>query len=117
MRQDYAELQEKNIAVLVIGPEPAEKFCEYWQKEKLPFQGLPDPQGRVLKLLGQEINLFKLGRMPAQLLIDQDGMVRFVHYGKSMSDIPETSELIAFLSEQAGQPLVQEMQGGSAAKK
>jgi hypothetical protein len=37
--------------------------------------------------------------MPAQVIIDKQGMVRFVHYGHSMSDIPDNSELLALLDE------------------
>ncbi len=49
----------------------------------------------VLKLYGQEVNLFKLGRMPAQVLIDKAGMARFVHYGHNMQDIPPNEEILA----------------------
>ena len=31
--------------------------------------------------------------MPAQVLIDENGLARFVHYGHSMSDIPEDEEI------------------------
>ena len=61
----------------------------------MPFIGLPDPTHSVLKLYGQEVNLFKLGRMPAQVLIDRAGVARFVHYGHSMSDIPKNEEILA----------------------
>lgn len=40
------------------------------------------------------MNLFKLGRMPAQVLIDKAGGTRYVHYEHSMSDIPENVELL-----------------------
>jgi peroxiredoxin Q/BCP len=33
--------------------------------------------------------------MPAQVLIDKAGVARFVHYGHSMSDIPENAEVLA----------------------
>jgi len=33
----------------------------------------------VLKWYGQEVKLFKLGRLPAQMLIDKSKKVRFVH--------------------------------------
>jgi peroxiredoxin Q/BCP len=56
---------------------------------------LPDPTFSVLKLYGQEVNLFKLGRMPAQVLIDKAGVARFVHYGHGMSDIPKNAEVLA----------------------
>jgi peroxiredoxin Q/BCP len=35
------------------------------RRDYLPFIGLPDPGHRVLKLYGQEMKLFKLGRLPA----------------------------------------------------
>ena len=58
-------------------------------KNDLPFVGLPDPAHTVLKLYGQEIKLFKMGRMPAQVLVDKAGMARFVHYGHDMTRHPQ----------------------------
>ncbi len=37
--------------------------------------------------------------MPAQVIIDKNGMVRYVHYGNEMSDIPDNAELLALLDE------------------
>jgi peroxiredoxin Q/BCP len=37
--------------------------------------------------------------MPAQVIIDLHGVVRYVHYGHSMSDIPPNQELLALLDE------------------
>lgn len=61
--------------------------------------GLPDPRHSVLKLYGQQIKIFKFGRMPAQTIIDKKGFVRYIHYGKSMSDIPSNAELYALIDE------------------
>lgn len=97
LRQDYEEFEKRNTKVLVIGPDSAQKFARYWQKHDLPFIGLPDPDNKVLKLYGQEINLFKLGRMPAQILVDKQGTARYVHYGHSMRDIPENAELLELI--------------------
>ena len=79
LRQDYQKFVEKNAEVVVVGPENASAFKNYFEKNDLPFVGLPDPSASVLKLYGQEVNLFKLGRMPAQVLVDQVGVARFVH--------------------------------------
>jgi len=97
LRQDVDEFVKRNAEIVVVGPENARAFAAYWQKHDLPFIGLPDPTASVLKLYGQEVNLFKLGRMPAQVIIDRAGVARFVHYGHSMSDIPANSELLAIL--------------------
>jgi len=99
LRHDHPEFVSRDVAVVVVGPEDAQGFSDYWQKENLPFIGLPDPKASVLKLYGQEVNLFKLGRMPAQVLIDKEGIARFVHYGHSMSDIPSNEEILALVDE------------------
>jgi peroxiredoxin len=99
LRQDYQEFVKRQAEVVVVGPEDAKAFADYWQKHDLPFVGLPDPKTSVLKLYGQEINLFKMGRMPAQVIVDKAGVARFVHYGHSMSDIPENAEVLALLDQ------------------
>jgi len=83
--------------IIAVGPESADDFRLYWESHKLPFIGLPDPTHSVLKRYGQEVNLFKLGRMPAQVIIDKQGIARYVHYGHAMSDIPENEEIIQTL--------------------
>ena len=100
LRQDYQKFVKLDTEIIVAGPEKAEAFKNYWAKEKLPFIGLPDPEHKVLKLYGQEVKIFKLGRMPAQVIINKAGKVRFVHYGHSMMDIPENKELIELLKTQ-----------------
>jgi peroxiredoxin len=99
LRQDYQEFVKRGAEVIVVGPEDATAFANYWLKHDLPFVGLPDPKASVLKLYGQEVNLFKLGRMPAQVIVDKAGVARFVHYGHSMSDIPENVEVLALLDQ------------------
>jgi peroxiredoxin Q/BCP len=97
LRQDYQEFKKRQTEIIVVGPEDANAFKAYWRRHDLPFIGLPDPKARVLKLFGQEVNLFKLGRMPAQVIVDREGMVRFAHYGHAMSDIPENDEILESL--------------------
>lgn len=97
LRRDYDEFTDRHTEVVVIGPEDAAAFHNYWQQEELPYVGLPDPQHSVLKLYGQQVSLFKLGRMPAQVIVDQAGVARFVHYGHDMTDIPENEEVLAIL--------------------
>lgn len=97
LRQDYQKFAAQDTEVIVVGPEGADAFAKYWQENDLPFIGLPDPGHIVLKRYGQEVNLFKLGRMPAQVIIDKQGLARFVHYGHSMSDIPANAEILQTL--------------------
>lgn len=97
LRHDFNKFAEQDTILVVVGSENAKAFQDYWRKERLPFIGLPDPQHSVLKKYGQEVNLFKLGRMPAQVIIDKMGIVRYVHYGHQMSDIPRNEDLIKVL--------------------
>ena len=97
LRQDYQEFARRQAEVVVVGPEDARAFEAFWKKNDLPFIGLPDPKASVLKLYGQEVNLFKLGRMPAQVIVDKAGVARYVHYGHSMADIPKNAELFTLL--------------------
>ncbi len=99
LRQDYQEFEKRQTQIIVVGPEDAKAFKAYFSQNDLPFIGLPDPKASVLKLYGQEVNLFKLGRMPAQVIVDRDGIARFVHYGHSMSDIPENAEIFELLDQ------------------
>ena len=97
LRHDYDNFTAQDTEILVIGPENSAAFLEYWQKHDLPFVGLPDPKHTVLKLYGQEVNLFKFGRIPAQITIDKKGIARFVHYGHDMTDIPANEEILDLL--------------------
>ena len=99
LRHDYSQFVDRDVEVVVVGPEDASAFSKYWQSHSLPFVGIPDPTYSVLKLYGQEVNLFKLGRMPAQVLIDRAGIARFCHYGHDMADIPENQEVLALVEE------------------
>ena len=99
LRQDYAKFVEQATEIVVVGPENAQAFNKYFTENELPFTGLPDPKHTVLKRYGQEVNLFKLGRMPAQVVIDRAGIARYAHYGHSMQDIPENEEILALLRE------------------
>jgi peroxiredoxin len=112
LRQDFDQFDKRDAKIIVVGPEKREAFEKYWRQNDLPFIGLPNPDHSVLKQFGQEVNLFKLGRMPAQVIVDKEGIARYVHYGNSMSDIPDNEEIFALIdklnAEQVKQAEVQE---------
>ena len=64
---------------------------------KIPYVGIPDPDGKIGKLYGQEWNLIKLGRMPALFIVDQKGTIVFAQYANNMADIPENGKLFQIL--------------------
>lgn len=97
LRQHYGEFVERDAEILVVGPDLPALFKLYWAKEKLPFVGLADPKHSVAERYGQEVSLWKLGRMPARLIVDKKGRVRFTHYAENMKDYPTMREMYAVL--------------------
>lgn len=99
LRQDYDKFVERNTEVIAVGPDSQKAFENFWEEKDIPFIGLADPDHQVAKEYDQEVNLFKFGRMPAQIIIDKEGIVRYVHYSNSMSDITENKEILKILDE------------------
>lgn len=97
LRQDYAEFVARDAVVIAIGPDSREAFQRFWRENDIPFVGLADPRHTVADAYRQEVNILKLGRMPAQLLIDRQGNIRYQHYGRSMSDIASDEDVLRLL--------------------
>ncbi len=97
LRRDYEQFVARDAGVLVIAPDSVQKAQRYWEKESLPFIGLPDPDHTVADLYGQEFRLLKLGRMPALFVVDKTGQIRFRHRGQSMRDIPPNGDILSLL--------------------
>ena len=99
MRQDYDQFVERETEIVVVGPEGRDPFARYWQANELPFVGLSDSQHTAARLYGQEVKLLKLGRLPAQVIVDKSGTIRYAHYGRSMADLPSNDQLFALLDQ------------------
>lgn len=92
--KDYQEFRNRKAIIAFIAPLMKwERLRDYWQKENLPFLGIPDPDGILGKLYGQEWNLIKPRRMPALFVVDRKGTIVFSQYAKNMTDIPENQDL------------------------
>jgi len=98
LRQDYESFLAQDSIILVVGPEGPSAFQEYWSKYDLPFTGLPDPDHRVANLYGQQVKLLRAGRLPAMMVIDKSGKIRFQHYADTMRDIPPNQDILELLS-------------------
>ena len=99
LRQDHAQFVARGAAVIAIGPEDPASFARWWQEHDMPFVGAGDPDHRIADLYGQEVNPVKLGRMPAQFVIDRDGHIRYQHHSNAMWDIPADEEILALLDQ------------------
>ena len=105
MRQDYINFVSRGAEVLIVGPDGPRSFQRTWEKEAFPFPGLADPRHTVADVYRQEVNLLKLGRMPAVLVVDKAGQIRYQHYGESISDIPLNQEILEFLDRLNAEPV------------
>ncbi len=99
LRQDYELFLKEDTIVVAVGPEGKEEFAKYWQENQMPFYGIPDPDHTIANQYGQKVNLIKLGRMPAHVIIDKQGMIKHVYYGASMKDIPENDSVLEKIRE------------------
>jgi peroxiredoxin len=97
LREDYDKFVERDAEILVIGPEGPRRFKQVWEAEIYPFVGFADHRHTVADRYGQEVNLRKLGRMPALLIIDKRGVVQFAHFGDDMADIPKNEMVLELL--------------------
>jgi peroxiredoxin len=99
LRQDYQQFVSRNTEIMAIGPENTQAFADWWHEHKMPFIGIADPEHIIANLYGQKVKLLKLGRMPASLVIDKNGAIRFKHFGESMSDIPLNHEMLLLIDD------------------
>jgi peroxiredoxin Q/BCP len=99
LRHDYDEFVKRGAEIIAVGPERVNAFSAWWREHRMPYVGLSDRKHNVARLYGQQVKILKLGRMPAQMIIDRSGRIRYVHYGTSMADLPENSDTLAKIDE------------------
>ena len=86
----HDQFKDKNLVVLGIDTnEPAEKARKYFADEKYTFGNLLGSGNDVIKNYGAN-------SIPLIVLIDKDGVVRYVHrgWGSNIDLIPEVNKLI-----------------------
>lgn len=99
LRRDQEEFRKRNVEVIVIGPEDPKTFNYHWERFGMPFIGIPDPDHKIADLFGQQVKVIKFGRLPAMILIDKKGIIRFCHYGNSSQDIVSNTEIFRLIDE------------------
>jgi peroxiredoxin len=97
LRLEYEQFTKRGTEILVLGPDGPNAFRRYWEENDMPFIGMADIKSRIASQYDQEVNLLKFGRMPAVFIIDPNGIIRYSHYSKSMSDLPSNQELLEVL--------------------
>ena len=99
LRQDYPLFIAREAEILVVNPESAAETTKFAESLGLTFPMLVDPDHAIANRYGQEVNLLKLGRMPAMVVLDREGVVRFEHHAFGMHDIPANSKILSLLDE------------------
>ena len=100
LARDYEKFQELNAELYPITADVlknAEKLDTKYGRGKFPVYY--DQSKNVPKLLHQEWKLLKLGRMPAMLVVDKEGIIQWAHYSSSMKDIPKNEVVLKILAD------------------
>ncbi len=101
LRDGYQEFTGRGADIVAVGPDSETAFRVYWNSQKIPFVGLADADHKVALRYKQQVNIFKLGRMPLVTVVDASGLIRYAHYGTSMSDIPSNEVLLDVIDQLA----------------
>jgi peroxiredoxin len=99
LRQEYQEFVDRNAEIIALGPDGPNAFKRFWKDNQLPFIGISDLRSRISDTYYQEVNLLKLGRMPALFIIDLNGRIRYAHYGDSMQDTTPVKVILDLLDQ------------------
>ena len=91
----FKQLNTVIYPILVDKQKNAIKMEQKYAKEKFPI--FYDENKDVVKRLHQEFKILKFGRMPALLIVDKEGVIKFAYYSNSMSDILKNKELFKVL--------------------
>ncbi len=98
MRRDYTAYQAANVSVFAIAAQSPGALRQWTDKNPLPFDWLADTDRAVIKAYGLYVLLsydsFRLAR-PAAVLIDSQGVVRFIYRCRHQWDIPSSEVMMA----------------------
>jgi peroxiredoxin Q/BCP len=97
LRRDYQKFIDRDAEIIAIGPEDQKSFAAWWHSHKMPFVGVGDPGHVIAKLYSQQVKWLRGGRLPALMVVDKNGDVRFQHYANSPGDIPSDDTVLALL--------------------
>lgn len=121
----YPELSNKGLKIVSIFQSPKKSILEYVGKQDAPFPIVPDPSQKLYKLYRVEtswLGFAKAGlevkkllettqkgflpgkvegdmnRIPADFLIDEEGIIRKTFYGKDISDHMPIEDIVTFVN-------------------
>ncbi|MCH7952481.1 MAG: redoxin domain-containing protein [Chloroflexi bacterium] len=97
MRDRYSEFTERGAEIVAIAPDTVDAARTFFEREKLPFTSLPDPDRKVFRMYDVKSAMISLGQRPGLFIVDKDGIVRFAHLGFQQWEIPSVDDTLAQL--------------------
>ncbi|NHI92845.1 MAG: hypothetical protein EAX96_10120 [Candidatus Lokiarchaeota archaeon] len=91
----FRELDVELIPILQDNKRNTIKVEEQFTQNKIRIYY--DVKREIGKVFNQEINMLKLGRIPAMFIIDKNGTIIYAYYSDTMDDIPNNTEIFDFL--------------------
>ena len=88
-----AELEKRGARLAAVATDPVETSRELVKDRKLGFPILSDPTGEAIQAFGVWHAEKKIA-LPAIIVIDRTGKVRWRRVGESVTDRPEEDEVL-----------------------
>jgi peroxiredoxin Q/BCP len=97
LRDRYSGFTERGAEVIAIAPDTVENASGYFEREKLPFPCLADPDRAVFRMYDVKSAMISLGQRPGLFIVDKAGVVRYAHLGFQQWEIPTIDDTLAEL--------------------
>ncbi len=97
LHHDIEKFDKKSIRVIAVCPESVLGIEKFTNKQPMNFDMLSDEKHLIADKYRQQVKILKLGRLPAQIVIDKDQKVVFKHIGSNMKDIVEEDAFLDML--------------------
>ena len=91
----FRQLNAEIYAITADRFENARRLELRYAKEAFPIYF--DKTHEVVRMLHQEVKIFKLGRLPAVMIVDGGGTIQWTYYGSDLRDIPRNKEIFEVL--------------------
>ena len=100
MRQDFSHYEEANVKPLIVAAQGSKGVRRWLERNPQPFPWLFDPERSAIKAYGVynriSYDAFRMAH-PAAVLIDAQGVVRFIFRSSTQMDIPSSETMLAGL--------------------
>jgi len=94
------ELETWDTRVLGVAAQDREELRKFLQFHELPFTILNDEDRKIVKAYGIEVDLGPPRGVvpnPTDIILDSEGVIRYIYIGDSPDDFPRDEELYGIL--------------------